>query len=69
MDGFRLVVILVLLAIVASLGTALYHLATGKGDSGKMVRSLTLRVALSVGLFLLLMIAWRLGYIRPNGMR
>jgi len=69
MDLFRLVVILVLFAIMASLGSALYHLATGAGDSNKMLRSLTLRVGLSVGLFLLLMIAWRLGLIRPNGMR
>jgi hypothetical protein len=68
MDPIRLVVIAVLVAIVASLGTALYHLATGKGDSSKMVRSLTLRVALSVALFLLLMIAWRLGWIHPHGL-
>jgi formate/nitrite transporter FocA (FNT family) len=68
MDPLRLLVIAVLVAIVASLGTALYHLATGKGDSSKMVRSLTLRVALSVALFLLLMIAWRLGWIHPHGL-
>ncbi len=67
MDPFRLLVIAVLIAIVASLGTALYHLATGHGDSGKMVRSLTVRVGLSVALFLLLMIAWRLGWIHPHG--
>ena len=68
MDPVKLLVIAVLIAIVASLGTALYHLATGHGDSGKMVRSLTLRVALSVALFLLLMIAWRLGWIHPHGL-
>ena len=67
MDPIRLLVVAVLVAIVASLGTALYHLATGQGDSSKMVRSLTLRVALSVALFLLLMIAWRLGWIHPHG--
>ena len=58
----------VLVAIVASLGSALYHLATDRGDSRKMVRSLTVRVALSVALFLLLMIAWRLGLIHPHGL-
>jgi hypothetical protein len=68
MDPFRLLVVAVLVAIVASLGTALYHLATGHGDSGRMVRALTLRVALSVALFLLLMIAWRLGWIHPHGL-
>jgi hypothetical protein len=69
MDLLRLVIILMLLAIVASLGTALYHLSTGGGDSRKMLGSLTLRVGLSVGLFLLLMLAWRFGLIRPHGMR
>ena len=34
-----------------------------------MVRALTLRVGLSVGLFLLLLGAWRLGYIQPHGVR
>ena len=62
------VVVVVLIAIVASLGTALYHLATDQGDSSKLLRSLTLRVALSVALFLLLMIAWKLGLIRPHGL-
>jgi len=62
------VVVVVLIAIVASLGTALYHLATDRGDSSKLLRSLTVRVALSVALFLLLMIAWKLGLIRPHGL-
>ena len=64
----RLAVIVVLVAIIASLGVALYHLATGTGESRKLLHSLTLRVVLSVVLFLLLMIAWRLGLIRPHGL-
>ena len=67
MAPIKLAVVVVLLAIIASLGMALYHLATDRGDSKKMVRSLTLRVGLSIALFLLLMIAWRLGYIHPHG--
>lgn len=68
MHPIKWAVVVVLVAIVASLGTALYHLATGQGDSTKMVRSLTLRIVLSVGLFVLLMIAWRMGVIRPHGL-
>ena len=64
----RLAIVVVLVAIVASLGVALYHLATGTGESRKMMRALTLRIALSVVLFLLLMVAWRLGFIRPHGL-
>jgi hypothetical protein len=67
-DPIKLVVFLVLAAIVVSLGVALYHLATGRGDSGKLVRSLTLRIGLSVALFVLLMLAWWFGLIHPHGL-
>ena len=66
MDLGRLIVIAVLFAIVASLGSALFQLSRGQGDSGRMLRALTWRVGLSVGLFLALVILWRLGYIRPH---
>lgn len=67
MEPIKLLVILVLAGIVASLGLALYQLASGRGDSGHMLRSLTIRIALSVVLFVLLMVAWRLGLISPHG--
>jgi hypothetical protein len=62
----RLIVIAVLVLIVASLGSALFQLARG-GDSQKLVRALTWRVGLSVGLFLTLLLLWRMGVIRPHG--
>ncbi len=65
----RIVILGMLAAIVISLGTALYHLGSGKGDSGKMLRALTLRIALSLLLFLLLMIALRAGLIAPHGLQ
>jgi hypothetical protein len=68
MELIRVAVIVVLVAIVASLGVALYHLATDRGESKKLVQSLTVRIALSVVLFLLLMLAWRLGLIHPHGL-
>jgi hypothetical protein len=67
MEPIKLLVIAALLAIVASLGSALYHLSSRQGDPQKMVRALTLRVGLSVGLFILLLVAWKLGYIHPHG--
>ena len=66
MDAFRVVVFVLLAAIVSSLGIGLYHLSSGKGDSNKMLRALTIRITLSILLFVLLMIAWRLGWISPN---
>ncbi len=67
MELFKLVVAIVLLGIVLSLGSALFHLVTDKGDSKRMVRALTVRVGLSVALFIVLMAAWGLGLIQPHG--
>lgn len=69
MELTRIVVIGLLIAIVGSLANALFHLATGKGDSRKMLRALTIRVGLSVALFALLMLAWRLGLIAPHSVQ
>jgi len=69
MELIRILIFCLLAAILASLGTALYHLSTGRGDSNKMLRALTLRIVLSIALFLLLMIAWRAGYITPHGLQ
>jgi hypothetical protein len=62
----RILVVGILIAIIVSLGSALFHLT--RGGSEKLVRALTIRIALSVGLFLLLMIAWYVGLITPHGL-
>jgi len=67
MDLIRLLILGLLAAILISLGTALYHLGSGKGDSGKLLRALTWRIVLSLVLFALLMLAWRAGLIEPRG--
>jgi hypothetical protein len=63
----RLLIIAVLVGIVASLGSALFNLSRRASDSRKVARDLTIRVGLSVALFLLLLIAWHLGLIAPHG--
>jgi hypothetical protein len=68
MDLARLLIVIVLIAIIGSLGSALFQLSRGTGDSQKMLRALTWRISLSVGLFLLLLVAWRMGLIRPHGL-
>ncbi len=69
MDLIRLVIVGLLAAIIISLGTALYHLSSGKGDSRKLLRALTVRIALSLLLFVLLMAAWRAGLIAPRSLQ
>jgi hypothetical protein len=65
--AIRIIVIGMLVAIVVSLGSALYHLTRGEA-SDKLVRALTVRIGLSVALFILLMVAWYAGLIRPHGL-
>ena len=62
----RFLILACLLAIVLSLGSALLHFVRDKGESDKMARALTIRVGLSVLLFVLLMLAWWLGWIQPK---
>jgi uncharacterized membrane protein len=69
MDLARLIIIAVLIAIIGSLGSALFQLSRGTGDSQKMLRALTWRISLSVALFIVLLIAWRMGLIHPHGMQ
>jgi len=69
-EPFKLLVAIVLIGIVASLGVALFHLVHDrKGETKSMVRALTVRISLSVGLFILLFIAYAAGWIQPHGLR
>ena len=59
----RYVVIAMLIAIVASLGSALYAMMRPGKDPKRMVKALSLRVGLSVALFLVLMVGYYFGWI------
>lgn len=63
----RFFVIIFLVLIVGSLGSALYYLIRDKGQSERTVKALTIRVALSVALFAMLMIGHYLGLIPAKG--
>lgn len=59
----KIVVIIFLLLILASLGSALLFLITDRGQSKRTARALALRVGLSVTLFLLLIAGYYFGLI------
>ena len=59
----KIVVILFVVLILASLGSALFYLITDHGNSKRVARALALRVGLSVTLFLLLMAGYYFGLI------
>ena len=63
----KIAVVVILLVILLSLGSGLFFLVRDKGQSHRTVKALTLRIALSVGLFILLMVAYAMGLIAPHG--
>lgn len=63
---YRIIIIAFLLIIIGSLVSALYFLVKDKGQSDRTVKALTLRVSLSLGLFLLLMAGFYFGIIPPH---
>ena len=61
----KLLVILILLAILGSLGSGLYFLTSDQNASGRLARALTWRIGLSLVLFVFLIVAGLLGWITP----
>lgn len=62
-----LLIVAFLLVIVWNLGAGLYYLLVDKGQSKRTVNALTRRIALSVGLILLVILSIYMGWIKPHG--
>ncbi len=65
---FKIIILVLLAIVIISLGSALYHLVSNKGDSDKLLKSLTWRIGLSVFIFILLFIGQAIGLITPHGL-
>ena len=63
----KIIVVLFLILIIGSLFSGLFYLVKDKGASERTVRALTLRISLSVILFILLMIGYATGLLQPHG--
>jgi hypothetical protein len=69
----KTVMVLMLIAVLGALASAgVFMLKRGQdldGDKRKhhMARALALRVALSVALFLFILLSWHMGWVRPSG--
>lgn len=59
----KLVVIVLLLAIVASLGSSLFYLAKDDQNSPRVLKALKIRVALSALLIGFLIVSYYMGWI------
>ena len=63
----KFIIIAILIAIVASLGAALLFMVKDGGSSERTARALTIRIGVSIGLFMLLFVLWWAGLISPHG--
>ena len=60
-------------AILGSLGAALFYMLKGREasadttPSGGMAKALAFRVGFSIVLFICILLAWKLGWIQPSG--
>src|ERR1700685_4424188 len=62
-------IVLILLAIVVSLGKALFSMSSGPEHSARMVQALTWRIGLSVALFVSLLVSYHFGWKAPHTVR
>ncbi len=63
----KILVAIGFILIIGSLGSALVFLMRDKGRSNRTVQALALRVGFSVLMFVLLLVAYHLGWIQPTG--
>jgi hypothetical protein len=59
-------IVIVLLAITASLGKALFSMSSGPEQSARVVQALTWRIGMSVVLFGAILVSYHMGWIAPN---
>ena len=65
----KFLVVAIFVGVMASLASALVYLVKDRGQSERTVRALTMRVGISIGLLVLLLVLWALGLIQPHGIR
>jgi len=62
----RIIILFALTGILLSLGSALVYLVRDKGTPNRTVNALTVRVGISVALFLFILFSYWMGWIQPR---
>jgi hypothetical protein len=62
----RIIILIALAGILISLGSALFYLVRDKGATSRTVNALTVRISISVALFLFILLAYWMGWIQPR---
>ncbi|WP_133136868.1 twin transmembrane helix small protein [Legionella rowbothamii] len=63
----KIIIIFTMIIIAGSLASGLVFLLRDSGNTKRTVKALTIRIAISLSLFIFLMIAFKLGLIKPHG--
>ncbi len=63
----KILVVAILLGILASLAMALVFMMKDQGGGTRVARALTLRIGVSIGLFIVLIVLGATGVITPHG--
>lgn len=69
LESMKILVAIGFILIIGSLASALFFLMRDKGKTNRTVNALALRVGLSITMFLLILLAYKLGWITPTGIR
>jgi hypothetical protein len=62
----RIIIVIAFIGILISLGSALVYLVRDRGSTNRTVNALTVRVGLSVALFLFILFSHWMGWIEPR---
>jgi phosphotransferase system glucose/maltose/N-acetylglucosamine-specific IIC component len=62
----RIIILLALAGILLALGSALVYLVRDRGATNRTVNALTVRVGISVALFLFILFSYWMGWIQPR---
>ena len=62
----QFLIVLLLMVIVGSLGHALFSMSSGPDRAQQMAQALTVRISVSVALFVLLLVGYHFGWIEPR---
>ena len=65
----KIVILVLLLAVLVSLFSGLYFVYKDKGQSNRAVVSLTIRITLSLLVFVILMVSYYFGWIPKSGLQ
>ena len=63
---FKILIVLLMFVVLYCLGSGLFFLTKDEGGSDRLVKALTWRIGLSVTIFILILIAFLLGWIKPH---